>query len=261
MTINTNYPVAPATFRASATPAAATPETSSQPVDGWDPGSGLIDSPAQAAQMPIMDPAFQTALGIGISAAMMGGAFGAVPSISLHFESTAEGGHDFLYSYHLQVDEAKGELHLRGGGYVDMNFFAMDNGSMTESGGAWTGRFGATDTDLAISFDESAGAVRARGQIGEVATDVSFSDWTEQGFQLGGSLGGKSYSVATAFEGEDEASARIVARGALEGAGAVDKSYGLSLSESEDAMTLVLQGGGKNAGLDQQVKVTLNIGQ
>lgn len=214
---------------------------------------GLIDTPQEASQLPILEPSFQFALAMGLSAALN-------PQLGVGVYLTAN-----TVSGEVAFDQGTG-LHApdennyvgHGGGYVGNNYFEGNSLKLTEDsqGFVFKQRFGETDTSLTFSPAEHGTSIR--GSIGQVEADLTmqiFMDNQGMHIQTEGTLGGKPYQLRT----DSSENGGWSARGSLDGA-PIEKTYTSRQEVEEDGTNRIFfEGSGTNAGLEQTVNLEMRV--
>lgn len=213
----------------------------------------LIDTPQEAAQLPILEPSFQFALAMGLSAALN-------PDLGVSVYLTANtvsGEVAFDQGTGLHVPDENGYIGS-GGGYVGKNYFEGNSLQLTEDGQGFVfnQRFGDTDTHLTFAPAEHGTSIR--GTIGQVETDLTmqiFMDEQGMHIQTDGTLGGQAYNVRA----DSQEEGGWVAQGNLDSA-AISKRYASRQEVDEDGTNRVyFEGSGQNAGMDQTVALEMRI--
>lgn len=230
-----------------------------------------IDTPAEAAQLPILEPSFQLALAGGVIAAIMAGmGGGGVPLVDIGVASQSGGAAvDATYSMDFKNEQNPLTISGHAGGQALSGGFSLDEASQSVT---WNGRIGENAETLQFTLDEASESLRLQGNIGTVAADLSFSVIGEdmenpEGFRVAGTLGGESYESVSTFKLAEnpeeammngEAVATMHTRGHV-GEAAISKDYEAKAFPTGSGITVSVEGSGQNAGLEQQVSTTLTI--
>ncbi|MBI3928201.1 MAG: hypothetical protein HY319_21840 [Armatimonadetes bacterium] len=247
----------------------AAPAKASAPADSVD--FSTIDSPVEAAQLPILEPSFQLSLAFGVMAAVMAGmGGGGVPLIEVAVESQS-GGASVSANYALDFKDEQNPLKVSGtaGNEPISGGFAIDEQAQTVS---WNGRIGNNDETLTFSADEQSESLRISGKFGQVPTDLRLSMMGQsaedfQGFLVEGTVGGQEYVARTDLKpvenpepGQDGGAkiATFSTRGHL-GSAEISKDYTATAYQTGSGITINVEGAGQNSGLEQQVNTTLTI--
>lgn len=211
----------------------------------------VIDSAAKAAQLPIMDPAVQLAIGLGISVAAQGGvAVGltvAGSALSVFGESTP------MIS-HYDITEQGGQSFGMVGAEVSReNFIVSEDGGVV-----WSGGYGANSSRLEFNPIEGTQKVRVHGHLGSVDADLEMefllNDDGITGTHMAGKLGGDRYLVESIMVQD-----KMMVRGHLAGS-SIEQDYKMNLDTSEDHAALSVVGDGDSpAAFHKELQVLLNM--
>lgn len=256
------------TTRPAAQPVAVEPDPPEDPRDELDPiGLGQINTVEKAMQLPIMDPAFQATLAMGIAGRALGAAFGVPINVSIRGSAASDQTAPSISQVSL------GPNHSSHGGLVAGNYFVAGGLEVDAEAGTarWTSRFANTNVDLTFTMDQENEQLVMEGHLGSVPARLVYTgEATEDGgavLHADGQLGGKAYAVDTKLDEIPDTDSgvdvfNIVSRGTV-GDLSVDKTYTGTVSADTDNMsgTLEIRGEGQNAGHQQQVEIQATVSQ
>ena len=231
--------------------------TAAEPVD-----LTLVDTPAEAAQMPLLEPAFQLALATGMAASRADSNLNVTVLMSQTVNS-------FRISTSYELDANNKEYPIKMSGTVNGSPFL---GELVRSphlpgpyGSAWNSRFGDNRENLLVDFDPGRGILAVRGHIGTVGTDIN-TQWVLNGEQDGivtdGVLGdGRHYHIESTISHtvNNEGERTMSTEGHL-GEQTVEKTYTVKNSRTDDGSLMTIAGGGENLGQHQSISVALLLG-
>lgn len=211
---------------------------------------GKVDTPQEAAQLPILDPTFQFGLIMGLAATM-----DPSQSLSVSLQSKSQSGQVAIdQGTNLHKPDEQGSVGS-GGGLVGQTYFEGNNLTMTPDGKLqFTSRFGETDTNLTLGKGPN-GNVLA-GKIGDVDADLSLNlvmDGTGLHITTSGTLGGLPYELKT-DAGQDS----WTSQGHL-GDQEISKTYATRQEPGPDGAKVIFEGHGTNAGMDQSVNFEMRV--
>lgn len=215
---------------------------------------GLIDTPQEAAQLPILEPSFQFAMVMGLGAVM-----DPKQSLAVYLSTkNVSGAVEFDQGTGLHAPDEKGYVG-HGGGYVGKNWYEGNAIKLSDDGQGVTfqQRFGQTDTTL--TFGPAEHGTSIKGKLGQVDADLNMQivmDNTGLHINTNGTLGGQPYQLNTEV-GENG----WTSKGSLNGV-AIDKTYTTTQTVDEDGTNHVRwQGSGTNAGMDQTIDLDMRVSQ
>lgn len=178
---------------------------------------------ATAAQMPLLDPAFQFGLGLGVLAAMMGGPKEALPLVDIAMD-TSKGGNKIQANYN--VDLALDDNQVQGSGLVNGTPF-VETARLNEGKLHWKSATGLAASGLVMEVGEDEQSITMKGTLGGVETDLTLSMFADEdghltGIKTTGALNGEPYSVKSTVDVEGLLAGRPMHHGHMHTEGLVN---------------------------------------
>lgn len=171
------------------------------PSDAPPVGRASPETVDQAVKLPLLDPAFQLGLGLGVMSAIMGGPRESLPLIEIGMKSES---HDNKIDANYNIDLARDSNHLQGSGLVNDEPFAevahFEDGKVQ-----WTSAMGIEASGLTMEVSEEEDSILLRGEMGGVDTDLELAlTRNEEGQMTGletlGSFNGEQYAVRSKLD-------------------------------------------------------------
>lgn len=235
------------------------PATGSEPIDLTD-----IDTSRDAVQLPILDPAFQMGLAMGVLSSLMSGSPEARPGVGLSVVSE-QGGTVISADYRLNLNSAENAVVGQG----TIGELPLTESARLEEGRViWEGRVGDQTQQLSLEVGEDEQSVAIRGTLGRVDTNLEITpinapDGNFAGIRTEGMLDGERYLVDAMVDmpgailaGKNEGS--MVVRGHMNGH-VVEKDYRVRVEADGNGFTIRADGAGLNAGVPQNVGVAIRV--
>lgn len=213
-----------------------------------------IDTAAEAAQLPLLEPAFQLSLAAAVVSAMLGGASERQEICVVNkFPGTCV---DTLFT--LDMKNQAAPLSVEG----KFNDTPISGSATLSDSVQWSGNTGDNVEDIQVGPSLDQEAVRLEGRFGSVPASLSLSPIMNgdifEGVRTTGSLGGYDYSCETRLaDGQalvDGRGTTMVSKGSV-GELPIDKSYSISISDR----VWMFEGKGVNAGVEQDVFTALSL--
>lgn len=219
----------------------------------------------QATQLPILDPAFQFGLGLGVLSAMMGGEKSPKPLVELDVLSL-QGNRVVDANYTVDLDNQA--QPIIGSGTVDGSPLA-ETAHWEEGRLVWTGQLGEESDGLALSVGEDERSIDMAGSLAGVDADLSITmvsddDGRFRGIRTAGTLNGEPYLVESLvemdglFSGEGPNAGHLTVHGTADGQD-VQKSYRVAVQSGPEGFLVSAEGAGLNAGTPQAVGVQVRV--
>lgn len=240
------------------------PQASSAPVDSANLDFSAVNTAAEAAQAPILEPSFQLSLAAGLILSMAS-PMGGVPLIDIAMASDGDKVSSELRSM-MDLKNAADPLSTTGEFAGQKLEGGLTLNPLTGQA-RWQTQAGGVKEDLAITFDQQNQVLHLDGRIGEVEADLDLSllggvGLEEfQGFVVSGELGGQSYHSRADVDmtGLGEGGpATMNVRGKL-GDQAIEKDYEGVAAQTGSTITVAMQGAGTNAGNEQSIKTVFTF--
>lgn len=243
MKIQSTIPVAQA--RAATRPPVDTQEPGAEPLrDRLD--FETIDTPEEASQLPILDPAYQLALAGGLALTLGQSSPGYIAVDS----TLVSQGSVFDQSLVVRPQE-NGQLAF-GGGPVENRYWSLTRYSLESGGLLYNESFG--NNDLSLTIRRLSDGARMSGHLGEIEVSLESAIDTGPGgptLITSGQVGSREYEVVSKFEDGE-----LVSEGFL-GGDTIKKRYRVTQETLNGAKVTHFSGRGTNASYDQTVNVTL----
>jgi pimeloyl-ACP methyl ester carboxylesterase len=233
-----------------------------------NPGKATEAMVQQAAQLPVLDPAFQFGLGMGVLAALMGGPNAITPLVTLDVSST-QGQNALAANY--TVDMERSHDPVRGSGTNNHGSFA-EKANLVEGKLYWNSQSGALSSGMVMQVNEDERSIQLAGQLSGVDANLRIAPFLDsqgniEGIETKGTLNGEQYFMKSTIDVEGLLSGKPSRRdGAMHVVGlvngkAVEKSYDVSVHRSRATKDLHLtaKGTGLNAGQAQSVSVDVAV--
>jgi hypothetical protein len=203
-----------------------------------------VTTPVQAAEHPVLDPAWQDAF--------LGGLNAAPTAQHVAVDSTIVAA--TTYDQSTVVAAGDDGLVAHGGGPVDNHWSLVDVHKDAKTGTyTWTESLTTGESLAALTFiPRPDGSVQIDGELGTVPVHLK-SQATGAGRRTWGTLGTEPYEVAATGDANS-----LHAVGALDGA-PIDTTYAISHDHLNGADVTGWAGQGSIAGQNQSVNVTLEV--
>lgn len=265
----------------STAPAAATRPTAPQaapaqaaPTESVD--LSMIDTPAKAAALPILDASVQLGLAAGIAAAVMAGmGGGSAPLISLDI-ATKTAGQESSMQIVIDPKNETDPVTSTGtfAGQPVSGGLKMDPANEQVS---WIGKIGNNAEELHFAgLDQDAQSLKLNVKLGSIEGTVNFSPLKGdagpddyQGYRIQGELGGQPYQVDTIIDipeslkrKEPPADGRVettmTSKGFL-GSETIQKDYQIVGQMTSGGVVVEVTGAGTAAGIPQEIQAVLTV--
>jgi pimeloyl-ACP methyl ester carboxylesterase len=220
-----------------------------------------------AAQLPVLDPAFQFGLGLGVLAALMGGPHAISPLVTLDVNST-QGESSLAANYTVDMDRSHDPV--RGSGTNNGSSFA-EKANLVDSKLYWSSQNGALSSGMVMEVNNDERSIQLSGQLSGVNANLRIAPFLDasgniEGIETKGTLNGEQYFMKSTVDVEGLLSGNPTRRdGAMHVVGlvngqAVEKSYDVSVHRSRGKdLHFTARGAGLNAGLAQSVSVDVSV--
>ena len=171
-----------------------------------DSGSGEVERAGletvkRATRLPLLDPAFQMGLSLGIISAMMGGPKESLPLVQISMNNqSAENSLQADY----EMDMALANNQLKGSGKVDGDDFA-EVADFNEGKVSWKSAVGLLASGLTLEVGEDEKSITMKGDMAGVSTDLTINlNFNEEGNMTGihtlGRFNGEKYDVRSTID-------------------------------------------------------------
>ncbi len=244
--------------------------------DKLDKG-GVVEHPSEirtaseAVRLPILDPAFQMGLAMGVLSAMMGRREHLFPKVAIDVVCLQDG-NLIRAKYSLDLGNPVNPLSGEGTiGEVKMKESAhLEKGKIL-----WKGEIGDKVTqELTLSVNEKDQTIHLQGTMGAVEADLDISPIKKNGIPFAGvrtegTLMGDRYLADAMLDvpgivesgpklGTPIDTGALHVRGHVNGS-VIEKDYTIKVKSSLTGFTLQASGGGTNAGSPQAVGVKVRV--
>jgi pimeloyl-ACP methyl ester carboxylesterase len=232
------------------------------------PGKASLAQVQGVAQLPVLDPAFQFGLGLGVLAALMGGPKEALPLVNIGLSST-QGESTLQAAYN--VDLTRSSDPVRGSGTSNGTSFA-ETANLVDGKLYWNSQNGPTASGLVMEVGDDERSITMKGQLSGVDADLRLAAFTDSegnvaGIETKGTLNGEQYFMKSTVDVESLFSAGSSAAGrqgemhvvGLVQGQAVEKSYQVAVQKQGGGLHLTARGQGLNVGQAQGVAVDIHV--
>lgn len=163
-------------------------------------GKATPEEVKQATRLPLLDPAFQIGLGLGVLSAIMGGPKENLPLVEIALSS--ENRQNEIHA-NYNIDLLRSENPLRGGGSVNNDSFA-EVANLKEGKLHWHSALGLKSSGLVMEVGEDERSVTMKGDLGGVPTDLTLAMVQDDrgrmsGMKTTGTFNGEAYSVESSI--------------------------------------------------------------
>ena len=227
-------------------------------------GGASLSEVQQASQLPILDPAFQLGLGLGVVATLMGGTSMPYPLVDIAMRSN-QGDSAVRASYNIDLERAYNPV--QGEGSVDGQRF-QERANLVEGKLQWQTQ-GASGSNLVIEVGSDEQSLAMTGQVSGVNADLRLAPFTDEsgniaGIETTGVLNGEPYFLKSTVDIEGILSGKASHDGQMHVFGVVDgqaveKSYQVGLERVSEGLHLRARGSGVNLGEEQDVTVDVRV--
>jgi len=160
-----------------------------------------VEQAQRATKLPLLDPAFQMGLALGVLSAVMGGPKETLPLIEIGLKSVSDGTN---VQADYNVDLARDVGQVQGSGFVDGRAFA-EVADFSEGKVNWKSALGLDASGLALEVGEDERSVTMKGELGGVPTDLKISLQVNDkgvlsGLETTGTFNGDDYRVRSTVE-------------------------------------------------------------
>ena len=136
----------------------------------------------RAARLPLLDPAFQMGLALGVLSSMMGGSREVLPLVEIGLNSASQ---DREVQANYNVDLEREEGQVQGSGFVDGRAFA-EVADFQEGKMYWKSALGLQSSGLTMEVGEDEKSVTLKGEMGGVPTDLKINLLSDNGQMISG---------------------------------------------------------------------------
>lgn len=155
----------------------------------------------RAKQLPLLDPAFQMGLGLGVLSAMMGGPAENLPLIEIGLKSRTTAN---TINAKYEIDMEREGAQLTGNGTVNEESFA-EVASFQEGKVHWRSAFGLQASGLTVEVGDDEKSISMKGDMAGVPTDLTMNLlFSEEGHMSGihttGQFNGEPYSMRSSVD-------------------------------------------------------------
>jgi len=155
----------------------------------------------RAVRLPLLDPAFQIGLGLGVLSAIMGGPREALPLVEIALSS--ENSQNEIYA-NYDIDLLRENNPVIGSGSVNQTSFA-EVANLKEGKVVWNSALNLKSSNLIMEVGEDEQSVLMKGQLGGVPTDLTLAVIKDKmgrvsGMQTTGTFNGEPYSVNSSLD-------------------------------------------------------------
>ena len=230
-------------------------------------GGAPLAQVQRAAQLPILDPAFQFGLGLGVLGAMMGGPHGATPLVEVSINSTQ--GQNTLQAQYM-VDLDRSHDPVRGSGSNGNGAFA-EKANLVDGKLYWNSQSGSLASGMVMEVNDDERSLQLSGQLSGVNANLRLapildSQGNLSGVETKGTLNGEQYFMKSTLDVEallagssERRDGNMHVVGLVNGQ-TVEKRYDVSVHRSRGQdLHLTASGSGLNAGQSQQVSVDIAV--
>ena len=218
----------------------------------------------QASQLPILDPAFQLGLGLGVVASLMGGTAMPLPVVDIGL-SSSQGQSAVRADYHVDLnrefDPVQGRGTINGQAYTE-------RANLVEGKLQWQ-TDGASGSNLLIEVGSDEKSLAITGQLSGVNADLRLAPFTDAsghiaGIETIGVLNGEQYFMKSTVDVEGILSGTAGRDGEMHVVGlvdgqAVEKSYQVGIERAPGGLHLRARGAGVNVGQEQDIAVDVHV--
>lgn len=160
-----------------------------------------LEEVERASKLPILDPAFQMGLSLGIISAMMGGPKETLPLVQIGVNHES-GDNSVEASY--DIDMALPKNQLKGSGKVDGDDFA-EVADFNEGKVHWSSAIGLLGSGLTMEVGEDEKSITMQGNLAGVPTDLQLDmkfndDGKMSGIHTHGKFNGEDYNVRSTID-------------------------------------------------------------
>lgn len=160
-----------------------------------------VEQSQRAARLPLMDPAFQMGLALGVLSSVMGGPREVLPLIEIGLNSNTE---ENEVQANYNVDLAREDGQIQGSGFVDGRAFA-EVADFQEGKMHWKSALGLQSSGLIMEVGEDEKSITMKGEMGGVPTDLTINLLTNDndrlsGLETTGHFNGENYYVKSKID-------------------------------------------------------------
>ena len=238
---------------------------SSKPGNVGAIGGASIEQVQKASQLPLLDPAFQFGLGLGVLAAMMGGPKATLPLVEIELASK-QAGDDLKASYNIDLQRSQDPVQGRGS--LNGSTFG-EKANLVDGKLHWQSDSRGTGSGLTLEVGDDEASIFLNGQLSGVNASLRiapFADATGHiaGIETTGMLNGQPYNVKSTVDVEALLFNSANNHGEMQVTGTVngqtiEKSYEVGTHRDQLGLQLIAYGAGTNLGQDQSVSVNVRV--
>lgn len=201
-----------------------------------------LEEAKRATKLPLLDPAFQMGLALGVLSAMMGGPKQNLPLIELGLNSDTSG-NEVQANYN--VDLARSDGQVQGSGFVDGRAFA-EVADFQEGKMYWKSALGLESSGLVMEVGEDEKSITMKGEMGGVPTDLKLELLLAEsgkiaGLETTGLFNGEDYKVKSTVDMGGLLKGDVSHDGTMQVSGRVNgedmqRSYKLDVEKNEKGL-------------------------
>jgi pimeloyl-ACP methyl ester carboxylesterase len=198
----------------------------------------------RAVRLPLLDPAFQIGLGLGVLSAIMGGPKENLPLVEIAL-SSANSQNEIHADY--DIDLLRESNPVKGSGIVNGTSFA-EVANLKEGKVHWDSALNLQSSGLIMEVGEDEESVLMKGQLGGVPTDLTLAMMKDEngrmsGLSTTGTFNGEPYNVQSAIDleglilGQPQHHSNMKVTGTVNGE-PVDRTYQVNVKREKDNLSL-----------------------
>ena len=156
---------------------------------------------ATAVQLPLLDPAFQFGLGLGVLSAIMGGPKEALPLLELSVHTSKENN---KIDANYDIDLLRENNQIQGSGFVNDQGF-VEVAELNEGKVNWKSALGLLSSGMSLEVRDDERSISMKGLLGGVAADLTLAmtqdeDGRVTGMKTDGLLNGQPYHLRSTVD-------------------------------------------------------------
>ena len=141
-----------------------------------------LEEAQKAKRLPVLDPAFQMGLALGVLSSVMGGPKENLPFVEIGLRTNSQ---ESSIEAEYNIDLSRENNHLQGSGTVDGDPF-LEVADFQEGDVHWKSAVGIQSSGLSIEVGEDEKSVTMKGAVGGVPTDLKINMlYNESGMMSG----------------------------------------------------------------------------
>ena len=160
-----------------------------------------VETVKRATRLPLLDPAFQMGLSLGLISAMMGGPKESLPLVQISMNNRSA---DNSIQANYEIDMGLANNQLKGSGKVDGDDFA-EIADFNEGKVYWKSAVGLLGSGLTLEVGEDEKSITMKGDMAGVPTDLTINmnfndDGNMAGIHTLGRFNGENYDVRSTID-------------------------------------------------------------